>query len=217
MPYVQARRHTLGRHPAQGPPQILASRRRAPYFLVGRRCQRQQEHMGMLTMRYLLAYYSGTTSQWRSLDTDLLPQQINRAEELPAALENAPMIALSWMLERRPFGSYQATVDGKSDECVMVYELEPTAASPLGNGTDYVGPWLEMFMQTNEPIGTIALGAGKPISKEAAIGALRQLASTPLQASDEACQQTIGCMREYAPSAAVHAKAPPAVKKQETA
>src|SRR5699024_4309308 len=113
-------------------------------------CQRQQEHMGMLTMRYLLAYYSGTTSQWRSLDTDLLPQQINRAEELPAALENAPMIALSWMLERRPFGSYQATVDGKSDECVMVYELEPTAASPLGNGTDYVGPWLEMFMQTNE-------------------------------------------------------------------
>ena len=140
MPYVQARRHTLGRHPAQGPPQILASRRRAPYFLVERRCQRQQEHMGMLTMRYLLAYYSGTTSQWRSLDTDLLPQQINRAEELPAALENAPMIALSWMLERRPFGSYQATVDGKSDECVMVYEPEPTAASPLGNGTDYVGP-----------------------------------------------------------------------------
>jgi len=121
------------------------------------------------------------------------------------------------MLERRPFGSYQATVDGKSDECVMVYELEPTAASPLGNGTDYVGPWLEMFMQTNEPIGTIALGAGKPIPKEAAISALRQLASTPLQASDEACQQTIGRMRDYASSAAEHAEALPAAEKQETA
>ena len=173
--------------------------------------------MGMLTMRYLLAYYSGTTSQWRCLDTNLLPQQIDRAEDLAAALENAPMIALSWMLERRPFGSYQATVDGKSDECVMVYELEPTAASPLGNGTDYVGPWLEMFMQANEPIGTIALAARKPIPEEPAISALRQLASTPLQASDEACQQTIGRMRDYASSAAEHAEALPAAEKQETA
>ncbi|KFI24553.1 hypothetical protein CG51_17840 [Haematobacter missouriensis] len=173
--------------------------------------------MGMLTMRYLLAYYSGTTSQWRCLDTNLLPQQIDRAEDLPAALENAPMIALSWMLERRAFGSYQASGAGKSDARVIVYELEPSAASPLGNGNDYVGPWLEMFMQANEPIGTIVLTAGKPIPEEAAIGALRQLASTPLQASDEACQQTIGRMREYAPSAAVHAEAPPAVTKQETA
>ena len=217
MPYVQARRHTLGRHPAQGPPQILASRRRAPYFLVGRRCQRQQEHMGMLTMRYLLAYYSGTTSQWRCLDTNLLPQQIDRAEDLPAALENAPMIALSWMLERRAFGSYQASGADKSDARVMVYELEPSAASPLGNGNDYVGPWLEMFMQTNEPIGTIALAARKPIPEEPAISALRQLASTPLQATDEACQQTMDRMRDYAPSAAEHADATPAAKKQETA
>lgn len=173
--------------------------------------------MGMLTMRYLLAYYSGTTSQWRCLDTDLLPQQINRAEDVPALLENAPMIALSWMLERRAFGSYQAAGAGKSDARVMVYELEPTVTSPLGNGNDYVGPWLEMFMQTNAPIGTIALGAGKPIAEEAAISALRQLASTPLQATDEACQQTMDRMRDYAPSAAGHAEAPPAAKKQETA
>lgn len=173
--------------------------------------------MGMLTMRYLLAYYSGTTSQWRCLDTNLLPQQIDRAEDLAAALENVPMIALSWMLERRPFGSYQRAGAGESDACVMVYELEPSAASPLGNSNDYVGPWLEMFMQSNEPIGTIALTAGKPTAQEAAIGALRHLASTPLQAADEACQQTMDRMRDYAPSAAGHAEASPAVKKQETA
>ncbi|NPD17160.1 hypothetical protein HOY34_18375 [Xinfangfangia sp. D13-10-4-6] len=168
-------------------------------------------------MRYLLAYYSGTTSQWRCLDTDLLPQQIDRAEDLPAALENAPMIALSWMLERRAFGSYQAAGAGKNDACVMVYELEPSAASPLGNGNDYVGPWLEMFMQANEPIGTIALAARKPIPEEPTISALRQLASTPLQATDEACQQTMDRIRDYAPSAAEHADATPAAKKQETA
>lgn len=173
--------------------------------------------MGMLTMRYLLAYYSGTTSQWRCLDTNLLPQQIDRAEDLAAALESVPMIALSWMLERRALGSYQAAGAGKSDACVMVYELEPSAASPLGNGTDYVGPWLEMFMQANEPIGTIALAARKPIPEEPAISALRQLASTPLQATDEACQQTMDRMRDYASSAAEHAEALPAAEKQETA
>lgn len=173
--------------------------------------------MGMLTMRYLLAYYSETTSQWRCLDTNLLPQRIDRAEDLPAALENAPMIALSWMLERRAFGGYQAAAAGESDARVMVYELDPTAASPLGNGTDYVGLWLEMFMQTHGPVGSIALGAGKSTAQETAIGALRQLASTPLQATDEACQQTMDRMRDYAPSAAEHAESLPAAEKQETA
>lgn len=173
--------------------------------------------MGMLTMRYLLAYYSGTTSQWRCLDTDLLPQQINRAEELPAALENAPMIALSWMLERRPFGSYQPAGAGESNACVMVYELEPSAASPLRNGNDYVGPWLEMFMQTHEPIGSIALATEQPMPEGEAISALRQLATTPLQASDEACQQTMNRMRDYAPPAAGHSDSAPPTKNQETA
>lgn len=65
--------------------------------------------MGMLTMRYLLAFYSGTTSQWRCLDTDLLRQKIERPEDIPMVLEGAPGIALSWMLERRSFGTFQPT------------------------------------------------------------------------------------------------------------
>lgn len=168
-------------------------------------------------MRYLLAYYSGTTSQWRCLDTNLLPQQIDRAEELPAALESVPMIALSWMLERRGYGSYQVTGSGESDTCVMVYELDPTAASPLGNGTDYVGLWLEMFMQTHGPVGSIALLAEKPMAEAAAIGELRQLATAPLQASDEACQQTMDRLRDHAPSAIARVEISPEAKKQETA
>jgi len=173
--------------------------------------------MGMLTMRYLLAYYSGTTSQWRCLDTNRLPQQIDRAEDLPAALENAPMIALSWMLERRAFGSYQPAGFRESDAHVMVYELDPTAASPLGNGTDYVGLWLEMFMQTRGPVGSIAFIAEKPMAEAAAIGELRQLATAPLQASDAACQQTMDRLRDHAPSSVERVEISPEATKQETA
>lgn len=173
--------------------------------------------MGTLRMRYLVAYYSGATSQWRCLDTDLLPQRIDTAEDLPVALENAPMIALSWMLERRAFGSYHAAGAGETDAFVIVYELDPTARPPFGNSKDYVGPWLEIFMQMNEPIGAIALTAEKPMPEGAGINALRQLVTAPLQASDEPCQQIMDRLRDYAPSAVKHADVVPVPKKHETA
>lgn len=171
--------------------------------------------MGMLTMRYLLAFYSGTTSQWRCLDTDLLPQKIERPEDIPMVLEGAPQIALSWMLERRSFGTFQGVGDG--DATVLVYALDLAGRSPFGNGTDYIGPWLEMFMQAHEPIGSITLAAEKPVRENVGFNALQELATAPLQASDEACQQTMDRMRDHADLATERVDIVPKAKRQVTA
>lgn len=168
-------------------------------------------------MRYLLAFYSGTTSQWRCLDTDLLPQKIERPEDIPMVLEGAPGIALSWMLERPSFGTFQSTVAGDGDATVLVYELDLAGSSPLGNGSDYIGPWLEMFMQTHEPIGSITLAAEKSLTENLGFNALEHLATAPLQASDEACQQTMDRMRDHAALPAKRVDIVPEAKRQVTA
>ena len=152
--------------------------------------------MGMLTMRYLLAFYSETTSQWRCLDTALLPMPVPGPEDIPRVLHELPTIGLQWMLERRELGLFEPTSGGAVPDTVLVYELE-ASGSPIGDGTDYLGAWLEMFMQSHQPIGTIRLLATSQGAQIESFGALRDLASAPLQARDEACQQTMDLMRDY--------------------
>lgn len=167
-------------------------------------------------MRYLLAYYSRAASQWRCLDTGLLPQQIDRPEDIPAALESAPIIALSWMLERRAFAGYQAALGAEDGGAsVIVYDLDPKAGSPFGEGSGYVGPWLEMFMQTHKSAGLITLAAERPITGRESFAALRERSTDPLQASDPACQKTMDRMREYLPTTDDHVDATSETRKQE--
>ena len=52
-------------------------------------------------------------------------------------------------------------------------------------------------MQSHQPIGTISLLATSQRAQIESFGALRELASAPLQARDQACQQTMDLMRDY--------------------
>ncbi|AJE45665.1 hypothetical protein [Celeribacter indicus] len=153
--------------------------------------------MGMLTMRYLLAFYSETTSQWRCLDTALLPVPVPGPEDIPGVLHAFPAITLQWMLERRELGPFESTGGETITDAVLVYRLEADG-SPIGAGTDYLGAWLEMFMQSHQPMGTIRLLATSQRAQIESFDALRGLVAAPLQARDEACQQTMDLMRDYA-------------------
>lgn len=100
---------------------------------------------------------------------------------------------------------------------MLIYALDLAGSSPLGDGSDYIGPWLEMFMQTHEPIGSITLTSEKSVTKKASFSALQELATAPLQASDEACQQTMDRMRDHAALPAERVDIVPQVKRQVTA
>lgn len=171
--------------------------------------------MGMLTMRYLLAFYSATTSQWRCLDTALLPVPVSDPEDIPRVLHAFPAITLQWMLERQELGPFEPTSGEPITDDVLVYRLE-AGGSTIGDGTDYLGAWLEMFMQSHQPIGTIRLLATSQRAQFESFDALRGLVAAPLQARDEACQQTMDLMKDYVPTPAEERANDPEIQRQET-
>lgn len=147
-------------------------------------------------MRYLLIFHSNDTGQWRCLDTATLgachPLHL---DDLAEALNAAAGRTVPWMLGRREFGHFQSDprTDPDSIEQIQVHMLDPDRAV-MSQGQDYQGAWLEMFMAQNIPLGWIA--ARRTASHRVdAVAGLQARVADPLQARDEACQQTMEQMR----------------------
>lgn len=140
-------------------------------------------------MRYLLTFHSETAGQWRCLDSARLAAfGSGPPRDLPQALNRSPRQTIGWMLGARHFGPFTPLAVPGQDETIHVYALDPDSPV-IGEGNDYYGAWLEMFMRQNQPLGWIA--AQKP----AGFAHLAARAAQPLAADDRACQQTMDLMR----------------------
>lgn len=150
---------------------------------------------GIPKMRYLLVTWSETASQWRCFDTSLFPIPIERAEDLPAALNAVPEATLRWLLARYEFGPVISSEPASDGTQMLVYELD-TDRAPISGETDYLGAWLEMVMQSRNPVAVIALReAANRRSDSAKLLELR--VEEPLRSSDPACQQTMDLIRDH--------------------
>ncbi|MCL4068916.1 hypothetical protein M3484_20355 [Pseudomonas sp. GX19020] len=145
-------------------------------------------------MRYLLAFYSEDTSQWRCLDTARLPIKPRSADDLPDALRRATDITLRWLVTRHEFGPFVPVAPPSPTPQILVYALE-AASSAFTNDADYLGAWLEMFMQSHSPVGAIMLHDPHHADQRS-IDMLRCSANDPLQSADPACRKTMDLIRE---------------------
>lgn len=152
------------------------------------------ESTGMLTMRYLLAFYSGTTSQWRCIDTARVPVEAESAEDLPDALRAASSITLRWMMGRYEIGTFAPSAALPPAEQILVYALEAGSAI-VSDETEYLGAWLEMFMRSHSPVGVIAIQDPRN-ARQSSMAKLRERAGEPLQSADPACQRTMDLIRD---------------------
>lgn len=154
----------------------------------------KDKNKSRLAMRYLLTFHSDAVGQWRCLDTARLPAfRSGLPDDLPRALDDSPDLTLEWMLGRRRFGAFTAAADTDDAGCdrIGVYVLDPQTGI-IGDGTDYYGAWLDMFMQQNRPIGWIA--AHRPAEGVADLAAR---AARPFDARNGTCQGTLDRLRDH--------------------
>ncbi|MDP0926560.1 hypothetical protein Q0601_05220 [Paracoccus onubensis] len=157
----------------------------------------------MLTMRFLLTFYSEAAGQLRCLDSAHLPAfRSGRVEDIPAALQQEPDLVMRWMLGRyeiadvlipEPRGPEGAAKQG---DLIAVYALDPECAV-IGLGNDYHGAWLEMFLHGNQPLGSIATRKARISPTTGAIASLEDRVTHPLNTRDEACRRTADKITGY--------------------
>lgn len=145
-------------------------------------------------MRYLLAFYSETISQWRCLDTARLPVEAESAEDLPDALRAASGITLRWLMGRYEIGAFAHSAAPSPALKILVYALEADSAI-VSDETEYLGAWLEMFMRSHSPVGVIAIRDPRDAS-QSSMAKLKERAGEPLQSADPACQRTMDLIRD---------------------
>lgn len=148
----------------------------------------------MLKMRYLLAFYSEITSQWRCLDSARLPVEAGSVEDLPDALRTASGITLRWLIARYDIGAFAPSAAPSPAQQILVYALEADSAI-ISDETEYLGAWLEMFMRSHSPVGVIAIQDPRDAS-QSSMAKLRERAGEPLQSADPACQRTMDLIRD---------------------
>lgn len=159
------------------------------------------EQTSMLTMRFLLTFHSEVADQLRCLDTAHLPTlRSGRAEDIPAALRQAPVLVMRWMLGRYDIVNdlIPATRDVTQgqEESIMVYTLDPDHPV-IGLGNDYHGAWLEMFLHGNQPLGSIAAHKAQFPPMTGVMASLEERVTHPLTTSDDACRQTVDKITGY--------------------
>ncbi|MFT4148616.1 MAG: hypothetical protein QM656_00340 [Paracoccaceae bacterium] len=149
---------------------------------------------GMLTMRYLLAFYSGPSANGGCLDAARLPVEAESTEDLPDALRAASGITLRWLMARYDIGAFAPSATPSPAQQILVYALEADS-SIISDETEYLGAWLEMFTRSHSPVGVIAIQDPRDAS-QSSMAKLRERAGEPLQSADPACQRTMDLIQD---------------------
>ena len=154
------------------------------------------KNTGKLTMRYLLTFLPPSTGQLRRIDSAQLGQGDSlHPRNLPAALGAKADVTLGWLMGRHDFGAFRPAgnqpIRPDTPGQITVYALDPDKdAAALGDG--YYGAWLDGFLLSATPLGTIAAHP----APQAAMSMLQARAAAPLHSTQDACRKTLEKLRE---------------------